>query len=159
MVHWNSFQKRTGLQPLGTVFTVKKLNLDPVKDVGSTSSVLLWLQSENLKKKIKGSTAKTGIFHRVDKLLEMSEIHLFWEGAAHSHFSSPAISPRVKSLSEDWFREKTATTMLNTRLLGERYTAYCNCKKIKRKQISWELFRTLPPLADVNEIFPILKQR
>lgn len=47
-----------------------------------------WYRCDDCKAKIKKkkSTAKTGIFHRVDTLLEMSEIHLFLEGAPHKSF-------------------------------------------------------------------------
>lgn len=94
MLHWTSFQKRTGLQPLGTVFTVRETEFRPSKGCGKHQlSTTVMTAKQKLKKnnKKQESTAQTGIFHHVDKLLEMSEIHLFWEGAPHSHFSSLAI--------------------------------------------------------------------
>lgn len=104
--------------------------------MGSTSLVLLWwLQSKKIRRGKKKGTAKTGIFHHVEKLLETSENHLFWEDAPHSHFCSPATQQRVKVWARiDWGED--SATMLKTHLLGERYAAYCNCKKLKESKLA-----------------------
>lgn len=136
MLHWTSFQKRTGLQPLGTVFTVKETEFRPSKGCGKHQlGSALMAAKQKIKKKKKKSTAKTGIFHHVEKLLEMSENHLFWE--VHVSVIS-ALQQSSKGLKVwtriDWGED--SATILKTHLLGERYAAYCNCKKLKESKLA-----------------------
>lgn len=80
MLHWTSFQKRTGLQPLGTVFTVRETEFRPSKGCGKHqlgTAVMAAKQKIEKEKKKNKRTAKTEIFHHVEKLLEMSKNHFF----------------------------------------------------------------------------------
>lgn len=154
MLHWASFQKRTGLQPLGAVFTVRETEFIASKGCGKYQlSTAAMTAKQKLRRKKKAVQTKQGFsavqinYGKCLKSICSRKVHTVQS-------LLPLTSRRVKSWSSEWLGEKPPVTVLKTHLLGERYAAYCNCKKIKRKQISWELFRSLPPFADVNEIFP-----